>query len=82
LANARVLAALGENAEATKRLEAVLSEATKYGYLNYEYQARLALGEVDLKSGRTAAGRSRLATLNQDAIRTGFLLIARKAQKL
>jgi hypothetical protein len=73
---------LGESAESRKRLEPVLSEAKKYGYLYYEYQARLALGEVDLKSGNTASGRTQLAALNQDATRAGFLLIARKAQKL
>ena len=60
----------------------MLTEARKYGYLNYEYKARLALGEVELKSGKTAAGRARLATLDKDASRTGFLLIARKAQRV
>jgi hypothetical protein len=52
-----------------------------YGYLIYEYQARLALGEAEMKSGRTTAARARLAALDQDATRTGFLLVARKAEK-
>lgn len=82
LANARVLAALDTNTEAIQRLEAVLSEAKKYGYLDYEFQARLALGEIELKSGNAAAGRSRLTALKQDATKAGFLLIARKAQKV
>jgi eukaryotic-like serine/threonine-protein kinase len=59
----------------------MLTEATKYGYLVYEYQARLALGEVEMKSGKATAGRARLAALDKDATRTGFLLIARKAEK-
>jgi hypothetical protein len=59
-----------------------LSEAKRYGYLNYEYQARLELGEVEIKSGNAAAGRTQLAALSQDASRTGFLLIARKAQRV
>ena len=64
-----------------RSLEAVLTEAKKYGYLIYEYQARLALGEVEMKSGKATAGRARLAALDKDATRTGFLLIARKAEK-
>jgi ATP/maltotriose-dependent transcriptional regulator MalT len=80
LANARVLTASRKGAEALPRLEAVLAEAKKYGYLIYEYQARLALGEAEMKSGKTAAGRARLAALDKDATGTGFLLIARKAR--
>ena len=66
---------------AWKQLDAVLAEAKKYGYLIYEYQARLALGEAEMKSGKTAAGRARLIALDKDATRAGFLLIARKAEK-
>jgi serine/threonine protein kinase/tetratricopeptide (TPR) repeat protein len=81
LANARALAACGKSPDALKRLEAVLAETKKYGYLNYEYQTRLALGEVEMKSGKTAAGRARLSALGKDATSTGFLLLARKAEK-
>jgi len=49
--------------------------------LNYEHEARLALGEVAMKWGKPAAGRGRLAALDQDATSTGFLLLARKAEK-
>ena len=59
LASARVLAASGKSTEALKRLEGLLAEAKKYGYLNYEYEARLALGEVGNKAGKPAAGRAR-----------------------
>jgi hypothetical protein len=81
LANGRALAAAGKGAEAVQRLDAVLAEARKHGYLIYEYQARLALGEAEMKSGKTTAGRTRLAALDQDATKTGFLLVARKAKK-
>ena len=74
-------AASGKGAEALQGLDAVLAEAKKYGYLIYEYQARLALGEAEMKSGKTTAARARLAALDQDATRTGFLLVARKAEK-
>jgi hypothetical protein len=57
LANARALAASGRGAAGLNRVEPVLAEAKKYGYLNYEYQARLALGEIEMKLRRTAAGR-------------------------
>jgi serine/threonine protein kinase/tetratricopeptide (TPR) repeat protein len=79
LASARAFSAEGKDADGLKMLEGVLAEAKKYGYLNYEYQARLALGEIEIKAGQTAAGRAQLAALRQDAIRAGFLLLARKA---
>ncbi len=40
---------------------------------------RLALGEIEMKSAQTAAGRARLEALEKDATAKGFLLIARKA---
>jgi tetratricopeptide (TPR) repeat protein len=81
LANGRVLAASDKSAEALPQLEALLTEAKKYGYLGYEYRARLALGEVEMKSGKATARRARLAALDKEATSTGFLLIARKTEK-
>ena len=49
------------------------------GFLEYEFAARLALGEGELASGRTAAGRARLETLQTDATAEGFLLVARQS---
>lgn len=40
---------------------------------------QLALGEIEMKSGKAAAGRARLEALEKDATAKGFLLIARKA---
>jgi tetratricopeptide (TPR) repeat protein len=76
---ARVRAATGGTAEAVKSLQATLAEATKYGFLGYQLEARLALGEIEIKSGQAAAGRARLEALGKDANAKGFLLIARKA---
>ena len=81
LARARALSASGKSAGALNQIEAVLSGAKKYGYLNHEYETRLALGEVEIKSGKSAVGRARFALLVKPATRTGFLLIARKAKK-
>lgn len=76
---ARVRAALGKPAEATKSLDATLAEAAKFGFVKYQYEARLARGEIEMQSGEAAAGRAQLARLQHEAKAKGFLLIARKA---
>jgi hypothetical protein len=53
--------------------------ATKHGFVPEQLEARLALGEIEMKSGASDAGRARLAALEKDAQAKGFLLIARKA---
>jgi serine/threonine protein kinase/tetratricopeptide (TPR) repeat protein len=68
-----------ESAAAKKSLEAVLTKATKHGYVGYAFESRLALGEVELKLDRTSATRAQFASLEEDARAKGFLLIARKA---
>ncbi|MGD0213205.1 MAG: protein kinase [Terriglobales bacterium] len=77
--SARIAAASGDLAAARRLLGEALSEATKANLLFFQYDARLALGELDVKSGNVAAGRARLTTLEQNARTKGFLLIARKA---
>jgi len=64
---------------AAKSLEATLGEAKRHGYVGYEFEARLALGEIEMKSGHTATGRGLLAALEKDARTKGFLLVAHKA---
>jgi hypothetical protein len=53
----------------------------RHGYLPYEYEARLALGQIDVKAGRIAAAGVRLAALEKEARAKGFQLIAGKAAK-
>jgi len=48
-----------------KNLESVLSEATNFGYVSYELEARLALGEIEVKSGKTIAARTYLEDLGE-----------------
>jgi tetratricopeptide (TPR) repeat protein len=82
---ARVEAASGDAvtvAGARTDLEAVRAKARKDGRLGVEFEARLALGEVELLSGHSAAGRSRLEDLEREAITRGFGLVARKAAAL
>ena len=80
LSAAEVDVARGKGAEARKALESVVSEAARYGYLGFEYQARLDLGKVELQSGNHAAGGKRLQQLQEDARGKNFLLIARKSK--
>ena len=77
---ARVRAATGSKAEAAKNLEALVKLASAYGFVHYEFWARLALGEIEMQSGKTAVGRALLSTLEKEASAKGFSLIARKAK--
>jgi serine/threonine protein kinase/Tfp pilus assembly protein PilF len=76
---ARVHAASGHSAEAIQKLVTVLAEATKAGFVGDQLEIRLALGEIEMKSGKTGAGRARLAALEKEAAKKDFQLIARKA---
>jgi serine/threonine protein kinase/tetratricopeptide (TPR) repeat protein len=79
---ARVQAASGQPsdvAQAMKSLRDAVAEATRYRYLGYQFEARLALGQIEMKSGDAAAGRARLSALETEAKAKGFGLIARKA---
>ena len=81
IATSRVEAALGKNASAATELESVLADASKHKYLGYQLEARLALGEIEIGSGKIAAGHAHLTALQKDAAAKGFLLIARKAAR-
>ena len=76
---ARVRAANGMSAEALQSLRSTLAESTRFGFVSYQLEARLALHELDLKSSRAAAARSQLAALEKEARTRGFNLIARRA---
>ena len=65
--------------EARKSLEAVIAETTRRGFVVYEFEARLALGEIEMKSGQATSGRARLAALEKQAAAMGFGLATRKA---
>jgi serine/threonine protein kinase/tetratricopeptide (TPR) repeat protein len=65
--------------EAKKAIQSALADATKQNLTGIQFEARLAQGEVEMKSGDRTAGRMHLAALQRDAAAKGFLLIARKA---
>jgi len=76
---ARLKGRTGKIADASKELEGVLKDASEMKLTGYEFEARLAQGEIALGGGKTAAGRSQLQSLATEAKAKGFRLIARKA---
>jgi eukaryotic-like serine/threonine-protein kinase len=81
LAKARVEVAAGNAATARQELESMLATARKLGYRSYEYQSRLALGELEWKTG-AALARAHLLALEKDARAKGMLLVANEAGSL
>jgi tetratricopeptide (TPR) repeat protein len=78
----RVQAAAGDAAGASKSLEATAAAARSAGLKAYELEARLALAEVELRSGRADAGRARLREVESEATTRGLALLARQAAAL
>lgn len=76
---AQVKAARGKPADALAQLQAPLAQATSRGVVPYEFEARLAMGQIEMKSGNASAGRAHLQSLHKDAASKGFGLIARQA---
>lgn len=75
--------AAGHRAPATarQRLRSAIATAKKLGYYQIECEARLALGESELKANPTS-GRSQLETLEKETHERGFELLSRKARLL
>jgi eukaryotic-like serine/threonine-protein kinase len=82
IAKARAQAASQKNAPAITILNEALTKATRSGYVGYQLECRLALGEIELRSGKSAASHARLEQLQKDAKEKGFELVARKAAAL
>jgi tetratricopeptide (TPR) repeat protein len=79
LVSARMTLASDKPGSAGARLRQTLAEAHKHGYVGIEFDASLALAELELRSGQIAAGDMRLNALEKSARSRGFGLIARKA---
>jgi len=67
---------------AARRLRVMIAQTLKLGFIPYEFDARLALGEVETESGRATAGRTHLADLETEARGKGSELVARQAGAL
>ncbi len=76
----RIRAAEGKSA--IEYGETLLAEYSRAGCVECQFNTRLALGEVEMNSGKATAGRVRLSSLEKDARDQGFLLIARQAANL
>ena len=81
IAAGRVLADSGHRDDAITALQDVLGRVTKIGLVELEFEARLALGEIEIAAGKVAEGRGRLAELEKDAAARGYLLFQRKAHE-
>jgi len=64
---------------ANKDLRSVQAEASRLGYRGFQYDARLALGEIAMKSKNVAGARSLFESLKRDARADGFTLFEQKA---
>ena len=64
---------------ALKELATIVAKSRQLGYQGIELHARLALAEIEMKTGQLAAGRAHLAALEADAKGKGYNLVARKA---
>ena len=59
-----------------------MQDELKRGFLADEFETRLALAEIELKSGRAASGHAQLTAIKHDAQARGLGLVARKAAEL
>jgi hypothetical protein len=71
----------GKTQAAIQDLAAMQASAHKFGYGLYEFQARLAIGEIEMTSG-SAAANGHLNALANEAAAQGAGLIANQAQML
>jgi eukaryotic-like serine/threonine-protein kinase len=67
-------------ADAIAQLQAAITEFSNRGQPRRALDARLALGEMEIRAGQRDAGRARLASLEKDADAKGYKLVARKAR--
>jgi tetratricopeptide (TPR) repeat protein len=79
IVSARVSSTTRPALDQIRRLEAIIAQAKGYGCVASEFEARLALAEVEIRSAHAASGRARLAQIEKDSAAKGFLLIANKA---
>lgn len=79
IADGRVQTALGKVQGAVSLLHDAVADATKAGFVGLQFDARLALGEAEVKAANSVEGRAELKRLEHDSRAKGFLLIARKA---
>jgi tetratricopeptide (TPR) repeat protein/DNA-binding winged helix-turn-helix (wHTH) protein len=80
--NARTLAAKGRYTEAIASIQHTLADLNKFGYVGYQMEARLVLGETQTEAGKVREGQAGLLALGKDAQEKGFNLVARKVAEV
>ena len=81
ITRAKLLAKTAKSAEAERELQQVGSHAAEKGLLGLECQARLALADAQILSGKVASARANLQLVKRQAAARGFHLLARKAEE-
>jgi len=76
---ASVRGATGENVRAANDLSRIAAEARKASLVALELEARLAMAQIDIASGRFEAARSSLESVEEEASRKGYQYIANRA---
>ena len=79
IVDAQLTAAQGKIASAGRSLTALVAKAGKTGCVPCQFEARLALGKIEMQAGQTAAGRAHLQALEREAQAADFALTAREA---
>jgi hypothetical protein len=59
----------------------MIAQAEKSGYAGMALDGRLALGEIEIASGKTSEGKATLVAVHRDAQRKGYGLVASNALK-
>ena len=79
-AAARVKAASSNTQGALADLQSIINEAHRQGLYGVELRARLAHGEIKVRSGEKPSGYALLEGLEKEAEARGYALIARNAR--
>lgn len=62
-----------------KELSDIITKSRDLGFQGTELDARLALAEIEMKTGQVIAGRAHLVAIETDAKAKGYNLVAREA---
>lgn len=82
LTEAKLALASGKPTLAVKQLSDLVDKTTRKGVVMMQMEARLALAEARIAAGQVERARSELESLEWDATKKGFGLVARKAAQL
>jgi len=74
-------AAPAARVQAAQSLRQARADAEAAGLVLQQYEARLAIGEIEMANADRLNGRTDLIALAADAARQGYALMARRAAK-